>query len=338
MKSIDEVKKIIFENALSHFPELMMRITLSEFGLEDFLNCIVMECIVRKTYKEEKKSPLYANVEKDKDNTDAIVHQRHRMFQTIQSERKERKINLKEKYDIEAPALEELSKVPLRKRREGYSLTDIQHLNLDTREQLPILKKIKKGNMLYKNYKFDDFINDLKEYDDFVKKCISVEDGKDYILNVVNLYLMEWSYCIELVYAFCNYMEDNFIDEAPIGRVNTLCGIIKVGGQPILTENRFVKSRKKLINMIFDDNQYEFLQYTIAACLSAKLYLFQHADFDNTTLEEYFCENVTDEEIIRFLNNSYNWKDVFEEKTWTRKKAALFKQICNDIKLKKNKE
>lgn len=330
--SIYEFKRIVSYQVLRSFPEITLKTAIPGFRLEDFINCIIMECIVRKTCNDIKRSPLYAYVEKDKDNTESLIKKRQRLFQKVQSEREDYQIYLKEKYNLDAPELDEFSKVSPQMRRGGYGLMDIQHLNLDTREQLPILKKIQKGNMASKkNYTYADFTNDMKEYDDFVKKSISIEDEKDYILNIVNLYQIEWSYAIELVYAICNYMDENSIEEVPKNRVKTLCGHIVIGGQPIYTENRFVKSRKWVVHMLFDDEQYEYLQGTIATCLTAKLYLFKCIDFDNTTLEKFFCENIPDEEIIRFLKNTYNWGDIFEEKVWTRKKAGLFKQISDDI-------
>lgn len=312
------------------------------FDIEEFLDCIVFECIYRVYCEDAPKNSVRRHMINNGEEYDEPAHtQVTRSMKKARQNREERFGQLKRIHGLEPEELLNWASFSsMRERKEGYSLTGEQFRQLKNMERLSILKKIDTRQVCdNKHYSNEDLISDVTDYEKHFENVFSsVQTSEDYIHAAIELFSIEAHYCIEFVYMLSAALSEKDEQEVPIEAIGLLCNAAHPA-KGILTDSRFVVNRLKLIPAILDAGNWDVVRTKIDRYLTVKIFLFhcdirdiiESAEDKSESLVQYFSRNVNCEEQARFISDDYMIKEIIHTKEWNKKQIQYFRRIYESV-------
>lgn len=309
------------------------------FELDDFLNCIVFECIYRSHRGNDITKSFRRHMIDNGEKYNEPAHtQITRTMEKAQQNREERFGQLNRLYGLEPEQLlRQSSFAKMEERKKGHQLTDIQYRQAKNIERLTILKKIDSKQICDSNhYSNARLTKDVREYEEHFEKVFSsVQTSENYIQASIELFSIEEHYFIEFAYALSTALakkaKSKVKYEIPGEAISLLCNAAH-SSMRIMTNSRFVVNRLKLIPYILEEGNWEIIRLKILRYLSAKVCLF-HSDVfgQKEDLVSFFTNNICIDEQAKFISNDYKICDIIQEKEWTEDRMRFFRRIYNTV-------
>lgn len=266
-----------------------------------------------------KKSPTLV----DKVESDTKFYSRQ--LQYAQYYRSELNDMIEDARGIRIPELEGRDISDIKVRTEGIELNEMSFYELFNLSQVGILKKITAGQISdSKKVSNSQFRSLMEEYESELDCLYKAMDSDALILlNTHKFFNLEWIYNIDLIYDIAVEAEKRGVNKIDIKRLWGIAGEICIRGDAFLpddfnTQSRMVMSRKKLIPLIFEDN--EVIRNKLECAYRMNYFLYY---FNGSKLHEVLHKMASEKEMAEFVKKYYWIWDTRGKKEWTDKRIKL---------------
>jgi len=303
---------------------------LTPFYVRDLRNSLIFEMIKRAYDRLEPKESLrshrgtdddYARMQ-DSRNKAYVQHYRNLQYEEMKSRG----------HDV--PELRSKDVSSMEGRLEGHKMTEIQYYEMEALSRHPLLKAIVSKRICdVKKISNTTFCDYMDEYDQWVESIALMLDGDDddVLFATVELFTLEWKYCIELFYRCAVEAEKYNITEPDLMQMVAVCADVTFP-QPLnpeytySTHSRFIPYRNELVPYMFNGYNWDEINEKLYEYLVAKEFILV-TPYEGRTIIDEFCEGSTKAEWAAFIRENFSLKDAFSKKEWTNKRIRYVRKL-----------
>lgn len=267
------------------------------------------------------------------DSVEADTKFYSRQLQYAQYYRSKLNDMIEDERGIRIPELEGRDISDIKVRTEGIELNEMTFYELFNLSQVGILKKITAGQISdSKRVSNSQFTSLMEEYESKLDSLYNEMDSDARILvNTHKLFNLEWIYNIDLIYDIAVEAEKRGVNKIDIKRLWGIAGPICIQGDAFVpnsfhTQSRMIMSRKKLIPLIFEDN--EIIRKKLIYAYRMNYFLYY---FNGSKLHEILHKMTSEKEMAEFVKKYYWIWDTKGKKEWTDKRIKIARQLFSEI-------
>lgn len=267
------------------------------------------------------------------DSVEADTKFYSRQLQYAQYYRSELNDMIEEERGIRMPELEGRDTSDIKVRTEGIELNEMSFYELFNLSQVGILKKITAGQISdSKKVSNSKFRLLMEEYELELDRLYKAMDSDALILlNTHKFFNLEWIYNIDLIYDIAFEAEKRDVNKIDIKRLMGIAGNICIQGDAsfpnnLSTQARMLMSRKKLISLIFEDDEVMRNKLIYAYRMNYFLYYF-----NGSKLHDLVHDMISEKEMAEFVKKYYWIWNTRSKKEWTDKRIKIARQLFSEI-------
>ncbi len=304
--------------------------------IDDVIDFTIYEGI-KKCYdyyaSKEKISEYVKNSSSLTDSIEADTKFFSRQLQYAQYYRSELNDMIEDERGIRIPELEKRDISDIKVRTEGNELNEMSFYELTNLSKLGILKKITAGQISdSKKVSSSQFRSLMKEYESELD-CLykGMKSDALILLNTHKFFNLEWIYNIDLIYDIAVEAEKRGENKIDIKRLWGIAGGTYIQGDAFVpdgfhTQSRMVMSRKKLIPLIFEDD--EVIRNKLVKAYRMNYFLYY---FYGSKLHELIHNMIPEKEMAEFVKKYYWIWNTRSKKEWTDKRIKIARQLFSEI-------
>lgn len=318
------------ENQLSALFKVPEAYDLSPFSVRELRDSLIFEMIKTAYDRLEPKNSLRSHRGTDEDyarmqdsrNKAYVQHYRDLQYEELLQQ------------GWEEPNLLAQNVRSMEGRLDGHKMSEIQYYEMDALSRHPLLKTIVSKRICdVKKISNTTFCEYMQDYDQWVESLVFMLDGDDddVVFATVELFTLEWKYCVDLFYRCAVEAEKNNCTEPDKLKMVTVCADVTMP-QPLnpaytySTHSRFIPYRNSLVPYMFNGYGWDEINEKLYEYLIAKEFILVTA-YNGETIVDEFCNQTKKSEWADFLRKQFNLKEAFSKKEWTNKRIRYVRKL-----------
>ena len=318
------------EDQLSALFKVPEAYDLSPFSVRELRNSLIFEMIKTAYDRLEPKGSLRSHRGTDEDyarmqdsrNKAYVQHYRDLQYEELLQK------------GWKEPDLLSQDVTSMEGKLDGHKVTEIQYYEMDALSVHPLLKAIVSKRICdVKKISNTTFCEYMQDYDRWVESLAAKLDGDDddVVFATVELFTLEWKYCVDLFYRCAVEAEKYNFPEPDKLKMVAVCADVTMP-QPLnpictySTHSRFIPYRNSLVPYMYNGYQWEEINEKLYEYLIAKEFIIVTEYYGETIVDE-FCNQTTKSEWAAFIRENFNLKDAFTKKEWNNKRIRYVRGL-----------